>query len=317
MLLSRVAERVYWQARYLERVENTARLLNVFSGLLLDLPSGTKLGWRSLVQITGTENAFDKKYEKSSELNVVRFLLAEENGLSILHTLGSARESARTTREVMPTEAFEEINELYFFAKENASAGVDRGERHQLLEQIINRCQQITGLMGGTMSRDDAYSFVRLGRALERADMTTRVVDVGSGNLLPVVYEGSDSVENSNEPYENILWMNILRSQSAFQMYRQHVRFRVNAVDVVRFLLLNKEFPRSTHHNLVTLEKVIQKLPNSGKVAWQINKTKRLLKNSEIKALLKKGLLQHIDNLQLEMADIHFKIAETWFLPDK
>jgi uncharacterized alpha-E superfamily protein len=317
MLLSRVAERVYWQARYLERVENTARLLNVFSGLLLDLPSGTKLGWRTLVQITGTENAFDSKYKQSSERNVVRFLLAENNGLSILDILESARESARTTREVMPTEAFEQINELYYFAKENATAGVDRGERYQLLEEIINRCQQIWGLMAGTMSRDAAYSFVRIGRALERADMTTRIVDVGSGNLLPAVNEGSDSQESSSEPYENILWMNILRSQSAYQMYRQHVRFRVNAVDVVSFLLLNEEFPRSTHHNLITLDKVLNKLPNNGKVARQINKTKRILKNADIEELLQNGLLDHIDNLQLELADIHFKIAETWFLPNK
>ena len=147
--------------------------------------------------------------------------------------------------------------------------------------------------------------------------MTTRIVDVGSGNLLPAVNEGSDSQESSSEPYENILWMNILRSQSAYQMYRQHVRFRVNAVDVVSFLLLNEEFPRSTHHNLITLDKVLNKLPNNGKVARQINKTKRILKNADIEELLQNGLLDHIDNLQLELADIHFKIAETWFLPNK
>jgi len=316
MLLSRVAERVYWQARYLERVENTARLLNVFSGLLFDLPPGTKLGWNTLVQITGTDEAFDAKYKQSSERNVIRFLLAENNGLSILDVLAMTRENARTTREVMPTEAFEQINELYYFAKDKASTGVDRGVRHQLLEEIINRCQQIWGLMAGTMSRDAAYSFVRIGRALERADMTTRVVDVGSGNLMPAMQENTSS-ESAPEPYENILWMNILRSQSAYQMYRQHVRFRVNAADVVRFLLLNEEFPRSTHHNLITLTKVLHKLPNNTKVSRQINKTKRILKEADIEKLLHKGLLKHIDTLQLEMADIHFKIAETWFLPNK
>ncbi|NKB32369.1 MAG: alpha-E domain-containing protein [Pseudomonadales bacterium] len=316
-MLSRVAERVYWQARYLERVENTARLLNVFSGLLLDLPKGTKLGWRTLVEITGTEDAFDGKYKQSSERNVIRFLLAENNGFSILDLLALTRENSRTTREVMPTEAFEQINELYYFAKENAASGVDRGARYQLLEEIINCCQQIWGLMAGTMSRDAAYSFVRIGRALERADMTTRVVDVGSGNLMPSVQEQNSVTDSAPEPYENILWMNILRSQSAYQMYRQHVRFRVNAEDVVRFLLLNEEFPRSTHHNLITLTKVLHKLPNNTRVTRQINKTKRLLKDADIEKLLRKGLLKHIDNLQLEMAAIHFTIAETWFLPNK
>lgn len=316
MLLSRVAERVYWQARYLERVENTARLLNVFSGLLLDLPVGTKLGWNALVQITGTESAFHAKYKQATERNVIRFLLVENNGLSILDVLAMARENSRTTREIMPSEAFEQINDLYYLAKENASSGVDRGARHQLLEDIINRCQQIWGLMAGTMSRDAAYSFVRIGRALERADMTTRIVDVGSGNLVPAVQEGG-AADSAPEPYENILWMNILRSQSAYQMYRQHVRFRINAADVVRFLLLNEEFPRSTHHNLVTLTKVLHKLPNNTKVSRQINKTARLLKEADIEKLLQKGLIKYIDNLQLEMADIHFKIAETWFLPNK
>ena len=313
-MLSRVAERVYWQARYLERVENTARLLSVFSGLLLDLPPGTKLGWNTLVQITGTDAAFYVKHKQASERNVIRFLLAENYGLSILDILALTRENARTTREVMPTEAFEQINELYYFARENAASGVDRGKRYELLEAIIKRCQQIWGLMAGTMSRDAAYSFVRIGRALERADMPTRLVDVGSGNLMPDVQEQNSAAESSPEPYENILWMNILRSQSAYQMYRQHVRFRVNAADVVRFLLLNEEFPRSTHHNLITLTKVLHRLPNNGKVSRQINKTKRILKDADIEKLLRRGLLKHIDNLQLEMANIHFKIAETWFL---
>ena len=121
-MLSRVAERVYWQARYLERAENTARLLNVFSTLLLDLPPRTKLGWQSLVQITGIHQAFDARYKQATERNVIRFLLSDNNGYSILHMLAETRENARTTREIMPTEAFEQINNLYYFAKENAAA---------------------------------------------------------------------------------------------------------------------------------------------------------------------------------------------------
>lgn len=176
-MLSRVAERVYWQARYLERAENTARLLNVFSTLLLDLPPRTKLGWHSLVEITGTDEEFDGRYKQALERNVVRFLLCDSNGHSILDMLALTRENARTTREIMPMEAFEKINDLYFFAKENVAKGIARGARHELLEEIISGCQQISGLMAGSMSRGEAYSFVRLGRSLERADMTTRIVD--------------------------------------------------------------------------------------------------------------------------------------------
>ena len=315
-MLSRVAERVYWQARYLERAENTARLLNVFSTLLLDLPTGTKLGWRSLVEITGGEEAFDARYKQTVERSVVKFLLAENNGSSILDMLAHTRENARTTREIMPSEAFEKINELYYFAKENASSGISRGPRHELLEAIISSCQQISGLMAGTMSRGAAYSFVRLGRSLERADMTTRIVDVGSFNLLSSISKSKDQAA-ADEPYDNILWMNVLRSQSAYQMYRQHVKHRVNGEDVVTFLLRDEEFPRSVTHNLITITKVLHKLPNQEKVSKQVEKTLRIVGRGKLGKLMDEGLLEYIDDLQLEIASVHKKVADTWFLPNK
>ena len=316
MLLSRVAERVYWQARYLGRAENTARLISVFSALLMDLPKGTKLGWQSLVQISGNEDGFGQRYKQAQERNVIRYLLAEDNGVSILNMLGYVRENARTTREIMPTEAFELINDLYYFAKDKLESGVDRGARHQQLDRIVNDCQQIWGLLAGTMSRDAAYSFVRMGRGLERADMTTRIVDVGSSKLLPEL-EVDSIAADSREPYENILWMNVLRSQSAYQMYRQHVRERVKAEEVVRFLLQNEEFPRATAHNLTTVTKVLHKLPNSSKVKWQTDKVRRLVRDADIDKLLRRGLLRYLDNVQREIAQVHLKIADTWFLPNK
>ncbi len=316
MLLSRVAERVYWQSRYLERAENTARLISVFSALLMDLPPRTKLGWNTLVQITGNEKGFAQKELQAVERNVIRYLLAENNGVSILDMLASARENARTTREIMPTEAFELINNLYFTTRDLADAGVARGNRNQLLDSIVTDCQQIGGLLAGSMSRDSAYSFVRLGRALERADMTTRIIDVGSSELLSELEVGSDEAE-AREPYENILWMNVLRSQSAFQMYRQHVRERIKDSEVVRFLLMNEEFPRSTAHNLTTITKVLSKLPNNSKVKWQVDKTRRKVRDADIDKLLRRGLIKYLDDVQSEIAEIHFRIAGTWFLPNK
>lgn len=316
MLLSRVAERVYWQSRYLERAENTARLISVFSALLMDLPPRTKLGWNTLVQITGNEKGFAQKELQAAERNVIRYLLAENNGVSILDMLASARENARTTREIMPTEAFELINNLYFTTRDLADAGVARGNRNQLLDSIVTDCQQIGGLLAGSMSRDSAYSFVRLGRALERADMTTRIIDVGSSELLSELEVGSDEAE-AREPYENILWMNVLRSQSAFQMYRQHVRERIKDSEVVRFLLMNEEFPRSTAHNLTTITKVLSKLPNNSKVKWQVDKTRRKVRDADIDKLLRRGLIKYLDDVQSEIAEIHFRIAGTWFLPNK
>lgn len=311
-MLSRVAERVYWQARYLERTENTARLLDVFSTLLMDLPAGTKLGWHTLVQITGTQEVFDATGRQPIERNIMKFLLSEDNGVSIINMLAAARENARTTREIMPTEAFEQINELYFYAKENLAKGISRGPRHELFEILVTSCQQLTGLMAGTMSHNDAYSFVRLGRNLERADMTTRIVDVGSGNLL---VEGPLSNQDEDGSLTNILWMNVLRSMSAYQMYRQHVKDRVNAEDVVIFLLQNDEFPRALAHCISQLSDVSSDLPNHAKPLKQIRKTYRAIKHANIEKLLSAGLFQFIDDLQVEIGAIHKAISETWFLP--
>lgn len=315
-MLSRVAERIYWQARYLERAENTARLLNVFSTLLLDLPSGTKLSWRSLVEITGTDVAFDARYKQANERNVMRFLILDGDVSSLLNTLANTRENARTTREIMPLEAFEQINDLYHYARDNAAANISGGSRHKFLEEIISSCHEISGLMAGTMSRGAAYSFVRLGRSLERADMATRIVDVGSGNLLPDIGTGRKRTE-ANEPYENTLWMNILRSLTAYQMYRQHVKHRVNGEDVIGFLLKDDDFPRAAAHVLTTITKVLKHLPNNTKAAKQVEKTLRKVRRGNINRLLDSGLFEYIDELQVEIATIHDAIADTWFLPYK
>ena len=314
-MLSRVAERIYWQARYLERAENTARLLDVFSTLLLDLPSGTKLSLRSLVEITGTDRAFDEKYKQANERNVMRFLLLD-SASSLLNTLENTRENARTTREIMPLEAFEQINDLFHYAKDSAADSISGGSRHKFLEEIISNCHEISGLMAGSMSRGAAYSFVRLGRSLERADMASRIVDVGSGNLLPDIGSGRKQAE-SNEPYENTLWMSILRSLTAYQMYRQHVKHRVNGEDVVRFLLQDDDFPRAATHALTTITKVLKHLPKNSKSTTQVNKTLRMIERGDISKLLAAGLFQYLDDLQVEIAKIHTSIVDTWFLPHK
>lgn len=315
-MLSRVAERVYWMARYLERAENIARLMNVYSTLLLDLPRGTKVGWHTLVEITGTHETFAATQKTPDERSVVKFLLADSNGHSILSTLSMARENARTTREIIPAEAFEQINNLYIYIKENAVRGISRGPRHELLQEIIENCQQLTGLLAGTMSHNAAYSFIRIGRNLERADMSTRIVDVGSGSLLPDLTATSEADKPKNEPYENILWMSVLRSISAYQMYRQHVRDRVNGEDVVMYLLQDEQFPRAVVHCLIQAQNCIDDLPNHHTALPQVAKALRQAREAKIAVLMSGGLFQFIDELQVEIAAIHEQIASTWFLHD-
>lgn len=315
-MLARVAERIYWLGRYMERSENTARIVSVYSNLLLDLPKGTRIGWKTLIDIVGGNEHFKEKFQHADERSIIRFLLADtDNPVSILSALSMARENARTTREIIPSEAWEQINNLYLYTKESVTKGIARNERYRLLQYIIIQIQQFTGLMAGTMSHNYAYDFIHLGRNLERADMTTRIVDVGSGNLLPQLSHTETEV-NTLETYNNILWMSVLRSLSAYQMYRQNVQNRINPEDVVGFLLQNIEFPRAVVHCLREVEACVQKLPNNENTLRAIAATQRRIKEGSIAELLKDSNRLHtfIDLVQLEIANVHQQISRTWFL---
>jgi uncharacterized alpha-E superfamily protein len=314
-MLSRVAERVYWLGRYMERLENTARLINVNTTLLLDLPRGAQIGWPSLIDITGTTESFKEKEIKSDEQAIIRFLLADlQNPCSILTSLKSARENARTAREIIPTESWELINNLYLYAKDNASKSVSRVGRSRFLTYIIQHAQQLTGMLAGTMSHSSAYNFIRLGRNLERADMTTRIVDVGTVNLITNL-SNIKSQADALEPYINILWMSVLQSLSAYQMYRQNVLDRVNGEDVVEFLLKDPLFPRSVANCLKQLLGCFEKLPVAGEPMRALAAASRHIDAADIPKLLSTQTLHdYIDAVQLNIATIHKEIAASWFL---
>ena len=162
-MLSKVAERLYWTARYIERVENTARLVSVYDNLLFDLPTEVDISWYNLITLNSAGELFEERYRVRDERNVVKFMLADDtNPSSLLMALKSVRENVRTTRDVLPIESWEMINALYIFARENIQQGINRKARHEFLAQIIKGCQQINGLMTGTMSRDDPWQFLRL-----------------------------------------------------------------------------------------------------------------------------------------------------------
>ncbi|MGK2940744.1 MAG: alpha-E domain-containing protein [Immundisolibacter sp.] len=305
-MLSRVAERVYWMARYLERAENTARLLSVYANLLLDLPNGYTVGWHTLIGITGIEEPFREHYEQADEHSVVRFLLTDmHNSSSVLSTLAGARENVRTTRDLFPAEAWEAVNELHLFAREHAVSGVNRNQRHEYLTQIILGCQQLTGLLVGTLSHDDAYDFVRLGRSLERADMTTRILDVGVATL--------QEQDDTASALLSTLWINVLRSLSAYQMYRRHVRASVNGRDVAAFLLRDGQFPRAVRYCVDEIEAALRRLPRGEAAQRSIARISRLLTETDPKAIEREAMHDFIDDLQLELGHAHTAIAETWF----
>lgn len=306
-MLSRVAERMYWAGRYLERAENTARLVNTYAGLLLDLPKDSGVGWPELLRIVAAEEAFSAMYPQPTEENVVRFLLADAgNPASILSSLENARENIRTSRDTVPREGWECINELYLMGRRDLAMAVSSRRRYEVLSDCVTRCQQITGLLSGTMSHGDAYVFLRMGNHIERADMTSRVVDVGAATLA----QGDPVVA----PYENDLWMAVLKSLSAYQMYRRHLRRRIARPDVVRFLLTDAQFPRAVAYSLDALARCLQTVPRNDDALGVLADFKRAFFGDGETPTDGAALHDAIDRLQIGLAALHHAIAAAWFL---
>ncbi|WP_339934846.1 alpha-E domain-containing protein [Vreelandella glaciei] len=311
-MLSRVAENLYWMARYIERAEDTARLLSVNSHLMLDLPGRLPLGWAPLIEMTGSLEAFTARHTDFDERNVVHFLCADtDNDISIISALASARENLRTTRDVVPREIWEEVNQLYLSVVDHAEHGVSPRRRDSFLKSVIRGCQALTGLIEGTLSHGPARTFIELGRQLERADMTTRIVDVRSASLLP---------QNPEEllPFENLQWMSVLKSLTAYQMYRQQVRLRVRGPDVLRFLLQDPSLPRSIACSLETLGHELTLLPRQDRPAATVSLVRADVVDADIQALAHSPSKLHafIDELQIGFAAIHDTLSATYFVND-
>lgn len=307
-MLSRVAENLYWCARYIERAEDLARLVNVNSILVLDLPGDLTPGWAPLVRITGSLERFEELYDATGEREVVRFLVSDtRNPGSILSALSQARENLRTTREMLPLEAWEQLNNLFHTAREEIGRAPGKGRRYEALGRIILGCQSFSGLLAGTMSHDEAYEFMRLGLNLERADMTTRIVEMRARSLLADVED--------LQPFEAIQWMSVLKSLTAYQMYRRHVRLRVSGPDVVGFLLRDEQLPRSVTHCLRVIEASLRALPRSKDPLRQATHLQRRVADADVPRLVVEGLDVFLDGLQVELGRLHRDIAETYFLP--
>ncbi len=308
-MLSRVAEHIYWMARYVERAEDTARVINVNAHLLLDLPRKLAFGWLPLIDICSNRALFEELYDDPTERNVVKFMVGEtRNPGSIINSLYRARENARTVRDYIPREAWEQINEMYMQAKGQLTANLSQHRRFGYLRSIILASQQLTGLLAGTMTNDAGYYFLRMGRNLERADMTTRIIDVRSANLLPEQPGGLT-------PFENIQWMSVLKSMTAYQMYRRQVQGPVRRRDVLSFLFRDRYFPRAFYHCLCEVEICLQKLPRNDKPLQTVTQLENRIDQANVRELSQDELHEFIDDLQFALIQLHNEISDAYFSP--
>jgi len=307
-MLSRVADSLYWTSRYVERAENVARLVAVNGYLTLDLPS-TLDQWSPLIEAMGGQESFEKRGEAPTQENVVRFLTYDDsNPSSILSSIQAARSNARSVREFITLEMWEQLNRLYLklgSAKDSGLASQD------WFDEIITACQLVDGITDATMSHNEGWHFFRLGRMLERADNTSRMLDVRYLFSLPP--------ENSTtRPYEDILWAALLRSISALEMYRKKHR-QIVPDRLVSFLFLDREFPRSIHHCVMESEEAVRAIFDTPQGTFHnraeqvLGRLRARLDYTSVEEILAQGVHEFIDSLQLELIAANEAIFTTFF----
>jgi uncharacterized alpha-E superfamily protein len=237
-MLSRVADSIYWMSRYIERAENVARFISVNLNLSLDMPGETGEQWRPLVVTTGDEGSFQDRYGMATKENVIQFLTFDEsNPNSILSCLRMARENARSVREIISAEMWAHLNKFYLLIRDCGSLSDVLENPYEYYDQVNLAGQQFIGVTDSTMTHGEAWHFCRLARMIERADKTSRILDVKYFILLP-------KPADVGTPYDDIQWAALLRSASALEMYRQR-HGRITPANVVDFLVLDQEFPRA------------------------------------------------------------------------
>jgi uncharacterized alpha-E superfamily protein len=322
VLLSRLAENLYWAGRYLERAEATARIVRIQTELYLDLPRSVSVGWRPLLAITGASAVFDGAVQpradeaadgaggvaRTEEHRVVAFLTtSSDNPGSVLSSIEAARQNLRSVRALLPRSSWEVVNRLHLHARETVDLAVPRRSRIEWLEGITRRCQTLHGMLDGTMSHDQAYAFLQVGRQIERADMTTRVIDVSAHVLL------DHRIGEGTLPYADITWMGVLRAVSGMQMYRRVARVGVSGPRALQFLLCDPQFPRSVERCLTEVSRHALELPRHEATMTACAAAQQALTDCDVTGLSGEELHDLMDVQQRLLGRIHDAAATTWF----
>jgi uncharacterized alpha-E superfamily protein len=308
-MLSRVAERLYWMSRYLERTEDTARVVSAYNHLIMDIPKGAEPGWDIMVQILDAQPHFEQRFRSVNEQNVLKLLVADTKApCSIPYSIQMVRENVRTTRDVLPEETWELVNELSLFAQESAPNSVGRRNRHAFLAEVISRCQTINGLLLSSLSRDHAHSFTKLGRLLECSDMATRMIDVGAGDI------GERAEQFST--LDPLLWGALLQGLSAGSAYRREVGPIVDRQAVVNFVFLAPGFPRSVKFCVREIRNELGKLSGSEEALKVVSRLSRRLNRLNKQEMTQAELHPFIDEFQVQLNNLHVAIQDTWFRVD-
>lgn len=297
-MLSRVAESVYWMSRYLERAENVARFVDVNYNLTLgdDSPLGQQ--WSPLVYITGDHQDFEERYsDNASREDVLQFLLFdEENPNSILSCIDKAREAARTVREVLPEEIWKQLNKFRLLVRDASTSNDAMKQPHTFCSSVRMTSQLMSGIAESSMLHDEAWTFQKMGRYIERADKTSRIVDVQYFLLLPNAYD-------VGSPIDIVRWSSLLRSAEGLDMYRRK-HGRITPEKVAEFLILDPIFPRSIRFCVDRLEECLLEMTPEDQIIGNRQSERRAgqlvhrLRTIQIEEIIAQGMHTFIDQLQ-------------------
>jgi len=310
-------------SRYIERAENAARFVDVNLNLTLDLGGVLSNQWDPLINTSGDHEQFYARYGTATQKNALSMLaFDEQNPNSIVSCLKSARENARTIREIIAAAVWEELNKFYWFVTDAARNGQAADNPFDFFNQVKRSGQLIVGIMEATMSRGEAWHFAQMGRLLERADKTSRILDVKYYILLP-------SVADIGTPLDAIQWSALLKSASALEMYRKR-HGRITPDEVAEFLILDAEFPRAlrfclrgTEESLYAVTGTDRSLANPTRQRSQgtfrnqaerrLGQLRSELDYAQISDIIEHGLHEFIDSFQRKLNLVGEAVQATFF----
>lgn len=302
-MLSRHAEHLFWIGRYIERAEDTARMLDVtYHTLLESPPSEEGSAWRELLEVLHLDEAFEGDLTASE---VSRYLVLDpDNAGSIVSAIARARSNAQAVRDRISTELWEAINAFYLELQAMDLASALEARPYEVFRLVRNQCQMIAGVSSQTMPRDDGYRFMVLGLMLERAEMTCRLLAVRYARLA-----------SGAQPMGFHAWVAVLKSVSAFEAYLKEHEAALEPNHVLEFLLLSETFPRSVLYCLRVSETQLEVLTTGGRSTAQrlLGRVRAGCEFAAVDEVLASGLDQFLDELQRDIFDVAQAVDSHFF----
>jgi uncharacterized alpha-E superfamily protein len=284
-----------------------ARFVNVNLQLILDAPAVHGQQWEALITASGDSEQFKERFKEPSHENVIRFLLFDrENPNSVVSCVRSARENARSIRDTITADMWEPVNQLYLYLSD-AAVHRPRDSYEDFMSEVKRYCQQFQGATDSSFNHGEAWQFLNLGRMIERADKTTRILDVKYYLLLP-------KVDDVDTPIDDIQWSAVLRSVSGLQMYRMR-HGRLLPLDIVGFVMLDAGFPRSVRHCVAEAGAALNTIADgeNNEATVAIETIGSRLDAATAVDIVRGGLHEFIDSLQIDFNELGILVSEAYF----